>query len=217
MNFLVMELRIRREHLAHPEAQIAANIGIDSQLLRDWERGEGEPSLMQAVAWGTALGLRLVYEPMEVLRGVEVDRDGNAWVDGKPIRLTPLERKALRRLCRSPGELVTHDDLAGYLYRKDYEPNRIGMAIRALMAKLRRLLDPIKIDSQQSRGYVVSNVKTTHRTRRSRSNRAGRVREEASSGTAVHMLAPKRNGVRQKKKAPGPGRNGSAESVIAVH
>ena len=79
-------------------------------------------------------------------------------VDGTPVRLTPMEWKALERLAASPGELVPHLDLFRHLYGED-EPYRAqSTAIRVLITKLRRLLPPLRIEAQWGRGYVISGI-----------------------------------------------------------
>src|SRR5216684_3571765 len=78
-------------------------------------------------------------------------------VDGTPIRLTPMEWKALERLAWTPGELVTHQALFRHLYGDDRHHRAQSTAVRVLITKLRRLL-PIRIEAQWGQGYVISGL-----------------------------------------------------------
>ena len=95
----------------------------------------------------------------ETRRGPHVDwRARRISVDGTPVRLTPMEWKALERLAASPSELVPHLDLFRHLYG-EAEPYRAqSTAIRVLITKLRRLLPPLRIEAQWGRGYVISGI-----------------------------------------------------------
>src|SRR5216684_2806021 len=78
-------------------------------------------------------------------------------VDGTPIRLTPMEWKALERLAWTPGELVTHQALFRHLYGDDRHHRAQSTAVRVLITKLRRLL-PVRIEAQWGQGYVLNGL-----------------------------------------------------------
>jgi DNA-binding winged helix-turn-helix (wHTH) protein len=78
-------------------------------------------------------------------------------IDNAPVRLTPMEWKALERLAWNPGELVTHQDLFRHLYGSDRHYRAQSTAVRVLITKLRRLL-PLRIEAQWRRGYVISGL-----------------------------------------------------------
>ena len=78
-------------------------------------------------------------------------------VDGKPVRLTPMEWKTLERLAWAPGELVTHQVLFEYLYGVERNYRAQSTAVRVLVTKLRRLL-PLRIAAHWGKGYVVDGL-----------------------------------------------------------
>jgi DNA-binding response OmpR family regulator len=100
--------------------------------------------------WASALGLSLALTPAEdaARHGLHVDWDARRIsIDCTPVRLAPMEWKALERLAAAPGELVSHIDLFRHLYGED-EPYRAqSTAIRVLITKLRRLLPPLRIEA----------------------------------------------------------------------
>jgi transcriptional regulator with XRE-family HTH domain len=157
---LIEELKARRQTLGCSVKELGERCGIDEKLLCDWECGTDMPRLDEAETWASALGLSLSLDakPRDSRAGVRIDWDAcRITVDGMPVRLTPMEWKALERLARVPGELVTHEALFRHLYGED-RPYRIqSTAIRVLITKLRRLL-PLRIEARWGRGYVVSGI-----------------------------------------------------------
>jgi transcriptional regulator with XRE-family HTH domain len=157
---LICDLKSRRQALGWSRQDLSERCGIDEKLLSDWEHGLAVPRLDGLEQWATALGLRLSVSAAqsETSHGLRVDWPGRrVTVDGAPIRLTPMEWKALERLARKPGELVTHQDLFRHLYGDERDYRAQSTAIRVLITKLRRLL-PLRIDAQWGRGYVVSGI-----------------------------------------------------------
>lgn len=156
---LISELKARRQALGWSLSELSDRCAIDEQILHDWERGAGSPRLDAADRWAAALGLKLTLAPSEdgARRGLSVDwRNRHVSIDGVPLRLTPMEWKALERLAAAPGELVTHEALFHHLYG-DERPYVRSTAIRVLITKLRRLL-PLRIEAQWGRGYVIFGV-----------------------------------------------------------
>lgn len=160
---LIAELRAHREALGWSVAEVAERCGLDESFLEEWERGTGFPGVDELLAWAACFGLSLGLiaiskEPREKLRINWARRQ--ITVGGTPVRLTPMEWKALELLARVPGDLVTHEALFRHLYggEQSYRPE--STAIRVLITKLRRLL-PLRIEARWGRGYVVSGVEAS--------------------------------------------------------
>jgi len=158
---LIDHLKARREALGWSVIEVGNQAGLDEAVISQWERGDASPCLDALAGWAAALGLVLSLTPADAdkRRGLQVDwQSRRICVDGTPVRLTPMEWKALERLAASPGELVPHLDLFRHLYGED-EPYRAqSTAIRVLITKLRRLLPPLRIEAQWGRGYVISGI-----------------------------------------------------------
>jgi transcriptional regulator with XRE-family HTH domain len=157
---LISELKARRQAFGWSVKELGERCNIDEKLLTAWEEGVGLPRLDAAESWAAALGLALglAAGSDNTRAGVRVDWDQHRiTVDGTPVRLTPMEWKALERLAKVPGELVTHQALFRHLYGDD-QPYRVeSTAIRVLITKLRRLL-PVRIEARWGRGYFVSGI-----------------------------------------------------------
>lgn len=162
-SLLTGELKARREALGWSLQELGERCAIDEQFLVEWERGLGSPRLDAVAAWASALGLKLALAPAAESgrRGVEIDWQSRCVsVEGAPVRLTPMEWSALERLAKTPGELVTHEELFRHLYGDDRPYSAQSTAIRVLITKLRRLL-PLRIEAQWGRGYVVKDVRSS--------------------------------------------------------
>jgi transcriptional regulator with XRE-family HTH domain len=159
-NSLICDLKTRREARGWSVKELGNRSGIDETFLSDWESGLGSPRFDEIQHWAAALGLalELVSAESESRHGLMVDWDKRCIkVDGTPIRLTPMEWKALERLARTPGELVTHKALFHHLYGDDRHHRAQSTAVRVLITKLRRLL-PIRIEAQWGQGYVITGL-----------------------------------------------------------
>lgn len=157
---LISELETRRHTLGWSTKELGDRCSIDEAFLNDWERGLGSPRIDEIQHWAEALGLTLELVPAEkqCRHGLLVDWEKHCIkVDGTPIRLTPMEWKALERLAWTPGELVTHQALFRHLYGDDRHHRAQSTAVRVLITKLRRLL-PIRIEAQWGQGYVISGL-----------------------------------------------------------
>jgi len=158
---LIGHLKARREALGWSVKDVADRASLDEAIIVQCEYGGASPRLEVVDSWATALGLALSLAPAGAAaqRGLQVDWEAHRIsVDGTPVRLTPMEWKALERLAAAPGELVPHLDLFRHLYGQD-EPYRAqSTAIRVLITKLRRLLPPLRIEAQWGRGYVISGI-----------------------------------------------------------
>ncbi len=159
-NSLICDLKTRRQTRGWSVKELGDRCGIDETFLNDWESGLGSPRFDEIQHWAAALGLALELVPAEseCRHGLQVDWDKRCVkVDSTPIRLTPMEWKALERLARTPGELVTHQALFHHLYGDDRHHRAQSTAVRVLITKLRRLL-PIRIEAQWGQGYVISGL-----------------------------------------------------------
>ena len=160
-DMLIDHLKARREALGWSVKEVGDRAGLDEAVIARWERGDASPCLDAVAGWAKALGLALSLTPAEAeaRRGLQVDWQARrVCIDSTPVRLTPMEWKALERLAASPGELVPHLDLFRHLYGEE-EPYRAqSTAIRVLITKLRRLLPPLRIEAQWGRGYVISGI-----------------------------------------------------------
>ena len=157
---LIGELKERRQALGWSFQELGERCGIDESFLSDWEHGIGSPCLDAVENWASALGLRfgLTLRQQEPARGLRIDWNARRIVvDGSPVRLTPMEWKALERLAAVPGELVTHQALFQHLYGAEMPYRAQSTAIRVLITKLRRLL-PLRIEARWGRGYVISGI-----------------------------------------------------------
>lgn len=157
---LICELKARRQALGLSLQELGAQSGVEEDFLADWEAGLGSPQLDAAERWAAALGVKLAVLPGEsrAMTGLQLDwTRRRVTVDGAPVRLTPMEWKALERLARTPGEIVTHHDLFRHLYGDDRLYRAESTAIRVLITKLRRLL-PIRIEARWGKGYIVSGI-----------------------------------------------------------
>ena len=157
---LIDDLKTRRQGLGWSVREVGERCGIDEKSLNAWEHGIASPRLDAVQHWAAVLGLNFTLVPAEnqALRGLKVDWGKRCiTVDGTPVRLTPMEWKALERLAWAPGELVTHQAMFDHLYGNDRHYRAESTAVRVLITKLRRLL-PLRIDARWGKGYVISGV-----------------------------------------------------------
>ena len=157
---LIAELKARREAVGWAIEEVGQRCGVDETSLRDWESGIGSPPLDAVQSWAACLDLELsLRSGTRTSRpSVSIDWDARCIaVDGTPVRLTPMEWKALERLAKVPGELVSHEALFRHLYGDGPPYRSQSTAIRVLITKLRRLL-PLRIEARWGRGYVVAGI-----------------------------------------------------------
>ena len=159
-NDLIAALRIRRQNMALMASELAARSGLDEDLLRAWENGDGSPTLDALQQWAAALGLRLslAASAEHARRQIRIDWEKRrVTVDGTSVRLTPMEWRVIERLARAPGALVTHQELYRYVYDQDWNSRGQATAVRVLVTKLRRLL-PLQIEARWGRGYILTGI-----------------------------------------------------------
>jgi len=163
-NSITTELKIRRQSTALMVSELAARSGIDENLLRAWENGDESPTLDALQQWADALGLRLSLAASSEhgRRQIRIDWDKRrVTVDGTAVRLTPMEWRVIERLARTPGTLVTHQELYRYVYDQDWNSRGQATAVRVLVTKLRRLL-PLQIEARWGQGYILTGIEPPH-------------------------------------------------------
>jgi transcriptional regulator with XRE-family HTH domain len=159
-NNVIAELKIRRQSMALMLSELAARSGIEEDLLRAWENGHEYPTLDALLQWAAAIGLRLSLAPAaeNAKRQIRIDWDKRRiTVDGTAVRLTPMEWRVIERLARTPGALVTHQELYRYVYDQDWNARGQATAVRVLVTKLRRLL-PLQIEARWGQGYILTGI-----------------------------------------------------------
>ena len=206
-------LKTRREAVGWSLTELAGRAGIDELSLCDWERGDGSPRLDELEDWAAALGLAFdwVLIQNESRSRLEID-----WgkplvkVDGTTIHLAPMEWKVLERLARTPGELVTQQELFHHLYGDDRRYKAQSTAVRVLITKLRRLL-PISIEAQWGQGYVIRGLPSSQGHARSGVATTGAVRIMHTPGDRIRPISklPQRDPPRLQPLDPG--------TVLEVH
>ena len=195
---IITELRARRRTLAISTAEAAARSGIDEALLCAWEHGEKSPSLDALHQWAAALGLKLslAASSEQGQRGIRADWDKcRITVDGAPVRLTPMEWRVIERLARTPGALVTHQELYRYVYGQDWTHRGQATAVRVLITKLRRLL-PLQIDARWGQGYTLTGIESSQPERPATepprpTERIPAIAEESDPPKQAAMASPK--------------------------
>lgn len=159
-NSIITELKIRRQSTALMVSELAARFGIEQNLLRAWENGDESPTLDALQQWAAALGLTLSLTAAAEhgRRQIRIDWDKRrVTVDGSPVRLTPMEWRVIERLARTPGTLITHQELYRYVYDQDWNSRGQATAVRVLVTKLRRLL-PLHIEARWGQGYILTGI-----------------------------------------------------------
>ena len=78
-------------------------------------------------------------------------------LEGRRIKVTPLEFRLLRYLLHHKGEVVAQSVLAENIYFRDQEPD--SNAIEVLIGRLRRKLGSDLIETKRGFGYVIAEAK----------------------------------------------------------
>jgi DNA-binding response OmpR family regulator len=75
-------------------------------------------------------------------------------LEGRRIKVTPLEFRLLSYLLHHKGEVVAQSVLAENIYCRDQEPD--SNAIEVLIGRLRRKLGSDLIETKRGFGYVIA-------------------------------------------------------------
>lgn len=75
-------------------------------------------------------------------------------VDGRPLKLTPLEYRLLNYLLHHRGQVVGQEELVENIYYRDQEPD--SNAVEVLVARLRRKIGGGVIETRRGFGYVIA-------------------------------------------------------------
>ncbi|WP_300517221.1 response regulator transcription factor [Aliiroseovarius sp.] len=74
-------------------------------------------------------------------------------VDGRPVKVTPLEYRLLNYLMHNRGQVVSQEELAESIYFRDQEPD--SNAIEVLVGRLRRKIGGGVIETRRGFGYLI--------------------------------------------------------------
>lgn len=80
-------------------------------------------------------------------------RQMRASVDGRPLKITPLEYRLLHYLLHHRGKVVGQEELVENIYFRDQEPD--SNAVEVLVARLRRKIGGGVIETRRGFGYVI--------------------------------------------------------------
>ena len=80
------------------------------------------------------------------------------FVEGRPLKVTPLEYRMLVHLLLNKGTVISQEALVENIYYRDQEPE--SNAIEVLIGRLRRKLGSDVIETRRGFGYVISDAPT---------------------------------------------------------
>ena len=87
------------------------------------------------------LDLRDTSEPIFESGPIKMDYSAHqVWLDGTPVKLTPLEYKLLAVLVKHAGKVVTHRQLLSEVWGAEYTED--AQYLRVYMGYLRKKLEP---------------------------------------------------------------------------
>jgi DNA-binding response OmpR family regulator len=75
-------------------------------------------------------------------------------VDGRPLKITPLEYRLLNYLMHHRGQVVTQEELVENIYYRDQEPD--SNAVEVLVGRLRRKIGGGLIETRRGFGYMIA-------------------------------------------------------------
>lgn len=79
------------------------------------------------------------------------------FVDGRPLKVTPLEYRLLNYLMHHRGQVVGQEELVENIYYRDQEPD--SNAVEVLVGRLRRKIGGNVIETRRGFGYVIEGGK----------------------------------------------------------
>ena len=75
-------------------------------------------------------------------------------VDGRPLKITPLEYRLLNYLMHHKGQVVGQEELVENIYYRDQEPD--SNAVEVLVGRLRRKIGGDIIQTRRGFGYLIA-------------------------------------------------------------
>ncbi|MEJ6399560.1 response regulator transcription factor [Yoonia sp. 208BN28-4] len=75
-------------------------------------------------------------------------------VDGRPLKVTPLEYRLLNYLMHHRGDVISQEELVQNVYYRDQEPD--SNAIEVLVGRLRRKIGGGVIETRRGFGYLIA-------------------------------------------------------------
>jgi DNA-binding response OmpR family regulator len=75
-------------------------------------------------------------------------------VDGRPLKITPLEYRLLNYLMHHKGQVVGQEELVENIYYRDQEPD--SNAVEVLVGRLRRKIGGNIIKTRRGFGYIIA-------------------------------------------------------------
>jgi len=120
----------------------------------------GKPFHMEElVARLRALIRRTTTQKTTVLEAdtLKVDmRQMRVFIDGRPLKVTPLEYRLLVHLLLNKGAVISQESLVENIYYRDQEPE--SNAVEVLVGRLRRKLGVDLIETRRGFGYIISDA-----------------------------------------------------------
>jgi DNA-binding response OmpR family regulator len=75
-------------------------------------------------------------------------------VDGRPLKITPLEYRLLNYLMHHKGQVIGQEELVENIYYRDQEPD--SNAVEVLVGRLRRKIGGNVIETRRGFGYLIA-------------------------------------------------------------
>ena len=75
-------------------------------------------------------------------------------VDGRPLKITPLEYRLLNYLMHHKGQVIGQEELVENIYYRDQEPD--SNAVEVLVGRLRRKIGGNIIETRRGFGYMIA-------------------------------------------------------------